>query len=192
MVVGMNEAPLFWYIYYPNPRYAQLGDGGFAVELYDDGILTYKRYDQEGCYVENTAFQLPLEVTRRFQTILESQTWWMGSVPKKIEVKEEAVYTSQFGFRGYPLFLCEEINRLVLSKFNSRRGMYARRLRMMLESISEMLYDYGIGLTVNSFTWDWYRINPVTPDAMNTAQMVMPSEEELPMMEEEFGDEEAQ
>ena len=49
----------------------------------------------------------------------------------------------------------------MLAPFNSQRGMYARRLRNMLECMAEMFFDYGIELGVNSFSWDWQYIRPL-------------------------------
>ena len=49
----------------------------------------------------------------------------------------------------------------MLAPFNSQRGMYARRLRNMLECMAEMLYEYGIELGVDRFGWDWQYIRPL-------------------------------
>ena len=94
--------------------------------------------------------------------ILESQAWWMGKLPREIRTDGRASYTCLFGFtRQHPLFACEDINTLVLAPFNSQRGMYARRLRGMLECVAEMLYDYGIELGVDRFQWEWDYIRPL-------------------------------
>jgi hypothetical protein len=87
----------------------------------------------------------------------------MGKLPRNICVDgDRPASTSRFGFtEKHPLFSCQDINTLVQAPFNSERGMYARRLRGMLECMAEMLYDYGIELGVDKFGWDWQYIRPL-------------------------------
>ena len=95
----------------------------------------------------------------------------MGKLPREIQADGKASSASLFGFtRQHPLFSCEDINTLVLAPFNSQRGMYARRLRGMLECMAEMLYDYGIELGVDRFRWDWEYIRPLEQMQQSTVQ----------------------
>lgn len=167
MVIDRNEtvAPLFWYLYAPltaSRRDDNHAVGGFNVALYPDYTLVYCVFNGMNELVERDTFQLPAEVAGRYMMILESQSWWMSKLPREIKSNGRAAYVSMFGFtRQHPLFSCEDINTLVLEPFNSRRAMYARRLRGMLECMAEMLYDYGIELSVDDFHWDWNRISPL-------------------------------
>lgn len=168
MVVNRNEtvAPLFWYLYRPHAygrRNAARADGGFNVALYPDHTLVYCTFNGEGVMTGCNTFQLPAEVTGRYMMILDSQSWWMGKLPRNICVDgDRPASTSRFGFtEKHPLFSCQDINTLVQAPFNSERGMYARRLRVMLECLSEMLFQYGIDLSVNSFSWNWQYTCPL-------------------------------
>ena len=167
MVIDRHEtiAPLFWYLFRPHQatrRDDNHAAGGFNVALYPDHTLVFCKFDGLNQLVDRCTFQLPAEVTGRYMMILDSQSWWMGKLPREIKADGRASYTSLFGFtRQHPLFSCEDIDTLVLSPFNSQRGMYARRLRGMLECLSEMLYDYGILMGVDSFDWDWQYIRPL-------------------------------
>lgn len=165
MVVNTNEAPLFWYAYKPTAKRENPEDGGFSIALYRSGRLNYRQYNIYGQFTESD-MQLPPEVLGRYMMIQESQDWWLRDVPLEIRHTPEGglrlvtgelqvAYTCLFGFDGYPLFECQEINSLVKKPFNSRRGMYARRLRMILESVAEMLYAHGFRLDVNRFEWAW-------------------------------------
>ncbi|MBQ8202534.1 MAG: hypothetical protein IJZ74_12290 [Clostridia bacterium] len=185
MIVNTGMAPLFWYIYRPGRVAAGSEDGGFNVALYPDNTLTYRRFNGAGQVVDDSTFQLPPDVLGRYMMILESQAWWMGKIPLNIKASGKPQYSCMFGFAGHPMFICDEINTLILAPFNSQRGMYARRLRMMLESIAEMLYDYGIGLTVESFVWNWQMIHPISPLSQQTAQMVQPTAEQMPVADAE-------
>lgn len=176
MVVDRNEtvAPLFWYLYTPLTaprRDDNHAVGSFNVALYPDHTLVFSKYNGLGQLVERCTFQLPAEVTGRYMLILESQAWWMGKLPREIQADGKATSASLFGFtRQHPLFSCEDINTLVLAPFNSQRGMYARRLRGMLECMAEMLYDYGIELGVDRFRWDWEYIRPLEEIQQPTVQ----------------------
>ena len=150
MVIDRNEtvAPLFWYLYRPmvvSRRDDNHAAGGFNVALYPDNTLVFCKFDGLNRMVDRCTFQLGPEVIGEYMTILESQSWWMGKLPREIRTDGRASYTCMFGFtRSHPLFACEDINTLVLAPFNSQRGMYARRLRNMLECMAEMSFDYGI------------------------------------------------
>ena len=167
MVIDRNEtvAPLFWYLYTPltaSRREDNHAVGGFNVALYPDHTLVFCKFNGLNELIDRCTFQLPAEVTGKYMMILESQSWWMGKLPREIKTDGRASYTSMFGFtRQHPLFSCEDINTLVLAPFHSQRGMYARRLRGMLECMAEMLYDYGIELGVDRFAWDWQYISPL-------------------------------
>lgn len=167
MVIDRNEtvAPLFWYIYTPltaSRRDDNHAAGGFNVALYPDHTLVFCKFNGLNVLTERCTFQLPAEVTGRYMMILESQSWWMGKLPREIKADGRASYASMFGFtRQHPMFSCEDINTLVLAPFNSQRGMYARRLRGMLECMAEMFYDYGIELSVDGFDWNWQYIAPL-------------------------------
>ena len=175
MVVDRNAtvAPLFWYLYRPHHngrRDDNHASGGFNVALYPDHTLVFCKFNGLNQLVDRSTFQLPPEVTGRYMMILDSQSWWMGKLARGIKTDGKPNYTCMFGFtQQHPLFSCEDINSLVLAPFNSQRGMYARRLRGMLECLSEMLYDYGVLLGVDSFNWDWQYIRPL--EQMNGAQM---------------------
>ena len=160
MIAATKTAPLFWYIYRPG-HYVSSEDGGFNVALYGNNTLSYSRFNGAGQVMDECTFQLPPEVLGTYMMILNSQSWWMGKVPLNIRTGGQAQYSCMFGFAGHPMFICEEINTLVQAPFNSQRGMYARRLRGMLECMSEMLYDYGVELGVDKFGWDWKYIRPL-------------------------------
>lgn len=167
MVINRNEtvAPLFWYLYRPQAgsrRDDNQAAGGFNVALYPDHTLVFCKYDGLNRLSDRCTFQLPAEVTGRYMMILDSQSWWIGKMHREIRTDGTPSYTCLFGFtRRHPLFSCEDINTLVLAPFNSLRGMYARRLRGMLECMAEMLYEYGIELGVDRFSWDWKYIRPL-------------------------------
>jgi hypothetical protein len=168
MVVDRNEtvAPLFWYLYRPH-TYGRRNEahvsGGFNVALYPDHTLVYCTFNGAGVMQNASTFQLPPEVTARYLMILESQSWWMSDTPLNICVDgDRPSSTSRFGFtKRHPLFSCQDINTMVLAPFHSERGMYARRMRVMLECLSQMLYRYGILLSVDSFSWNWQYICPL-------------------------------
>ena len=176
MVIDRNQtvAPLFWYVYQPlveshgEDNYAA---GGFRVALYPNHSLVFCKYDGFNRLTQTSTFQLSPEVTARYMNMLENQSWWMGDLPREIHVSGQPTSQSVFGFtRQHPLFICEDINTLVREPFNSQRGMYARRLRGVLEYMHELLYRWGIELSVDSFDWQWSIIQPleVQQNAWNT------------------------
>ena len=174
VVVSTHMSPLFWYIFRPCSGTGAQDDGGFNVALYPNNTLTYCRFNSAEQVVDTSTFQLPPEILGQYMMIVQSQSWWLGRVPLHIGTGTQPLYSSMFGFAGHPLFACDEINTLVMEPFDSERGMFARRLRMVLESICEMLISCGVMLTVDSFEWDWRMISPVDP-SMYTMQDPMQS-----------------
>ena len=185
MVNTMGPAPLFCYVFRPGRKRSRNGDGGFNVALYPDSTLAYCRFNMDNQVVEESWFKVPEEVTDRYLMILQSQSWWLSEQPLHVSVKTGIpAYSCMFGFAGHPLMTVDEIDSLVLRPFNNMRGMYARRLRVMLEFVAELLYSCGMGLTVDSFVWNWQIIQPITPVPQNM-QMVQPTAEQMPGAENE-------
>lgn len=187
MVVNTNEEPLFWYAYQPAARREHPENGGFSIALYRSNRLNYRMYDIYGQFTE-CDLQLPPEVIGRYAMIQESQDWWLREVPQEIRMNpngglrlrtdhDDPAYVCLFGFQGYQMFECHEINQLVKRPFNSLRGMYARRLRMMLESVAETLHYCGIRLTVDTFGWGW---NVMQPTGSMEAVEAQPMNDKMP------------
>ena len=174
MVIDRNNtvAPLFWYVY--KPLVSSQGEdnyavGGFHVALYPNHTLVFCKYNGLNQVVQYNTFPLSPEVTGRYMMILENESWWIGELPREIHVSGQPTSQSVFGFTWqHPLFICEDINTLVREPFNSKRGMYARRLRGMLEHMHEMLFPWGIELDVDYFDWKWHMIRPLEAQAEYT------------------------
>lgn len=186
MVKTMGPYPLFWYIYSPKVRRGRKQNGpvGFNVALYSDSTLVYSRYDENNQLLEQSCFQLPMEVTDNFLMILQSETWWIRSLPMHIR-SQSAIpeYSCMFAFVGHPVFTCDEMLKMTLLSDDNRNGVYARRLHVMMEFITEMLYNYGVLLQLDSFRWDWQRIQPLPPEQLAARMRALtqqPEEEEYP------------
>ncbi len=183
MIINTETPPLFWYIYRPHTS-RRTDPGGFSVALYDDNILVHRKFNALQQEIECDHFQLPPEVVGRYMQVLQNQAWWMGRVPLSIRTNGAARYSCMFGFAGQPMFYCEEINTLVQAPFNSTRGRFARRLRLMLENVSELLFDCGIGLSVEDCVWDYTRISPVETVQQDMEQSAPVPPPQMPPMEE--------
>lgn len=189
MIVNTETAPLFWYIYRPHTS-RRTDPGGFSVALYGDNILVCRKFNALQQEIECDHFQLPPEVVGSYMQLLQNQSGWMGKVPLSIKTNGAARYSCMFGFAGQPMFYCEEINTLVQAPFNSVRGRFARRLRLMLEEVSELLFDCGIGLTVEDCVWDYVRIKPLETLEQEAAQASpVPPSPQMPPVEENAQDE---
>lgn len=179
MVKTMGPCPLFWYIYSPRVRRGRKRSGaeGFNVALYSDGSLVYSKYDENNQLLDRSCFQLPMEVTDTFLMILQSETWWLRTLPMHIR-SQQAIpeYSCMFAFAGHPLFTCDEMLKMTLLSDANRNGVYARRLHVMMEFITEMLYNYGVLLQLDSFAWDWRRIQPM-PREQAEARLLALSEQ---------------
>lgn len=164
MVKTTGPYPLFWYIYSPSTKRGRKSRGaeGFNVALYSDSTLVYSKYDQKNQLRERNCFQLPPEVTDTYLMILQSETWWLRTLPLNIRAHGHVPeYSCMFGFVGHPVFTCDELHKTVLLSDANRNGVYARRLNVMMEFIAEMLFNHGVLLQLDNFTWDWNRIRPI-------------------------------
>ncbi|MBQ2954392.1 MAG: hypothetical protein IJE07_12745 [Clostridia bacterium] len=181
MVTAMGPLPLFWYIYSPRARQGRKRSGseGFNVALYSDGSLVYSKYDENFDPQEQSCFQLPMEVTDTFLMILQSETWWLRTLPLHIRSQQPIPeYSCRFGFAGHPLFTCDEMLKMTMLSDVDRNGVYARRLHVMMEFITEMLYGYGMLLQLDSFTWDWRRIQPLPQDQANARMLALNNQQQ--------------
>lgn len=181
MVKTMGPYPLFWYIFSPRVRRGRKRSGaeGFNVALYSDSTLVYSRYDENNQLLEQSCFQLPMEVTDNFLMILQSETWWIRTLPMHIRSQQTIPeYSCMFAFVGHPVFTCDEMLKMTLLSDDNRNGVYARRLHVMMEFITEMLYNYGVLLQLDSFRWDWQRIQPLPPEQMAARMLALTQQPE--------------
>lgn len=186
MVQTMGPHPLFWYIYSPQKQrgHRKSGAEGFNVILYSDGTLVQSRYDESGLHLrERSCFQLPVQIAYDFMSILDSEEWWIRGLPENIRATGRPAYTCMFAYVRHPLFVCEDLMKMTQLEDVNRNGVYARRLLVMMEFITEMLYRYGVLLTLDSFKWDWDKCGPVPENTIARQTLALIEENEREMME---------
>lgn len=181
MVQTMGPYPLFWYVYSPQVRWGRRGGGteGFNVILYSDGTLVKSVYDKNFHRRERSCFQLPVEVADEFLMILQNEAWWIRGLPENIESAHgKPAYRCMFAFAGHPLFICDELKTMTQLDDVNRNGVYARRLHVMMEFITELLFNYGILLQLESFEWDWQKLAPIPENQMAPRALDLLDEDE--------------
>ncbi len=151
---------VFCYVYQPNPA---AGDGGFALNLFDNDIAVFTCYDVSGNPVDEKGFQLPQGAARQTQLLAYRCRSWLQDVPAHMRVHETCQYASTIGLDGFPLICLEDFCEMMYCPFRSARGHYARMLYNLLEDISNVLWQCGLDLQPFSFTWDANRIAPMPP-----------------------------
>ena len=186
MVQTMGPHPLFWYIYSPQKQrgHRKSGAEGFNVILYSDGTLVQSRYDESGMQLlDRSCFQLPVQAAYDFMAILDSEEWWIRGLPENIRAQTKPAYTCMFAFVRHPLFVCEDMLKMTQLSDVNRIGVHARRLLVMMEFITEMLYNYGVLLTMDSFRWNWDKCAPIPESEVARHMLSLIEENEREMME---------
>ena len=160
MADGAAARAVFCYVYQPNPA---AGDGGFALQLFDNDIAVFTCYDLEGQATSEQGFRLPQGVARQSQMLSYRNRSWLQDVPGYMRVRENAQYASIIGLDGFPLFRMEDFCEMMSCPFRTARGHYARMVYNLLEDISTLLLQCGLDLQLFSFNWDERLIAPMPP-----------------------------
>lgn len=148
---------LFYYRYMlPENKLRAGAPGGFSFTIFSNGTLNYSSHRQDGGVIGYTLFRLAnaAEITQDMETLFGYFTWWLTGSGLSIDMENgRAAYRSEFGIKNHPLFEVDEIERLANDEFLSDTGHFARRFRLLLEDVAEMLTRSGIFVNTNSFTW---------------------------------------
>ncbi len=162
MVITQGPKAIFWYIFSSAEGRGRKRhcDERFNVALYEDGVVLYTKIGANFQPEGYTCIQLPLEVVDEYRTMLQHEYWWLNGMPENI-VMENAVptYCSKICFEGHPAVYCDEMKQLAMLPDDNRNGVYARRLHVMLEFFTEVLFKHGVLFTMDYFNLDWKHVH---------------------------------
>lgn len=160
MIAGYEYRPVFQYKFRPLAHDSRALDGGFAVILYENRILSFSTYDVSGICTEELCFTLPKRVISCFHSLVRGAASWLGSSPFDLRGEDASPYASSFAFDGYDPIRIWGINTLLTEPAGSRDGFFARHLYVLFEDVANLFAENGIRLTLDGFTWDSSRVTP--------------------------------
>ncbi len=140
-------------------------DGGFAVNVYSDDVLSFTTFDGSRQPVQELIFTLGKGTAQRVLNLIERADPWLRTFPMRMCCKPQPDDISMIGVDGYPLFQMEDFDALMTCEFRSIRGHNARLMFNLLEDISAVLGREGCDLTLKGFGWHNERIQPDMPDS---------------------------
>ena len=169
MVGGPMLTELFTYQYRPNTYSRGRQDGGFKIALFGNNTLVYTEFTELQTVRAVHTFWVREDVLSRYMMILDGESWWVCHQPLNIGGSLRHGYTSMIGVTGHPMFTVEDLEQQARRPFNDERGMLARRMYMMLESVASILIPSGLYLMPCGFQWD----SRVTAPIPVTGRMAM-------------------
>ena len=154
---------IFCYAYTPG----HLRDGGFAVNVFSNDMLTFTAFDVRRQPIGESSFILPRGTAQRLIRVIRDADDWLWNFPPAMSFREAPDAVSTIGLDGYPLFRLEDFQLMAtVNEFRSIRGHYAREMMNLIEEIAALLDACGFRLTLRSFTWlSGIRPVPQTPAA---------------------------
>ncbi len=161
MIARYGYKPVFHYKFRPFAQEGALpADGGFAILLYENAILSFSTYDAQGLFIDELCFTLPGRVLQYFYELLRNAASWLSSTPHDLRGPERAYFGSSFAFDGYDPFRVFGINSLLSEPCGSAAGFFARHLYVLFEDVCNLFVEYGINLSLDGFSWSAERIRP--------------------------------
>lgn len=159
MAVQQGTKPVFCYAYRPLLRATGTDDGGFTVNLMENGLLVFDVFSAHRQITREYTFTVPLNVVTRYQQEVRRAGWWLNSMKLHMAANPQPMYASIVCLDGWPEpFRFDDLPLLVNAPFRSERGHYARMMFNLLEDIAGMLAGCGVDLQLDSFQWDHNRI----------------------------------
>lgn len=151
---------VFCYAY--RPCHSQ--DGGFAVNVYTDDVLTFATFDPYRQPLQELVFHLRKGSAQRVLALIERADPWLRTFPLRMCCKPQPDAVSLIGVDGYPLFQMEDFTSLMTCEFRSIRGHNARLMFNLLEDVAAVLSKEGCNLTLTGFGWHNEYIRPEPPE----------------------------
>lgn len=190
MVQTVGPRPLFWYVYSPKLRWGRELKAeksrakGFNVIIYSDGTVAYSRYADVDKPIERKCFKLPAAVADEYLMILQHEWWWVKDMPENILMEDrKPVYRNMFGLDRHPLIICDELKTLTAMEDVNRKGVVARRMHVMLEFVTELMFKHGILMQLQSFDWNKRMIEPIPDSEMDSRDLALIRRDEAELIE---------
>ena len=154
MVSGPVLAELFSYQYRPLRHSRSQADGGFKIALLGNNTIVYTTFSRADVPLTRCVFPVSPDVVMYCMRLMISESWWICHMPLLMSSRSHPGSKSVIGMAGHPQFTVEDLMDTAQLPFNSERGLWARRMVVLLENVSEMLISCGLYLTLSSFLWD--------------------------------------
>lgn len=162
MMAGQESRLVFTYAYCPVEAARSANDGGFTVNLMENGLLMFDVYDRNMQVVCHYTFPMPQEAVYDYCRAVRHATRWLQTFPLHMGDTEHIRYVSRVGLDGLPeIYRINDLPQLVNCPFGTMRGHYARMMYNLLEDISGMMARYGISFSLDSFAWQAQQIRPL-------------------------------
>lgn len=154
MQSGNKFAELFSFRFQPILAAQGSEDGGFQFSMYGNNTVVFHTYHSSGMILSMHTFEIKPEIIGRYLSMADAQSWWMSDMPLNVSTNLQPQTRSYFTISGHPSFTFDDIVTVANMPFNAQRGLLARRLLGILESVADMLVTCGIYVTPWSFQWD--------------------------------------
>lgn len=160
MISGGGSRPVFQYKYRPLPVRAEVQDGGFCVTLYENGVISFCVFGVDGGLLDEICMSFPEQLLRQLYSLIDSADSWLGSVPADLRAEDMPRYASSFAYDGYDPVRVWGMESLLGMPCNTGEGYYSRHLYALFDDTVNLFSQYGVFMTMNSFTWDSARVRP--------------------------------
>lgn len=160
MILGGGCKPVFQYKYRPLPVRAEVQDGGFCVTLYENGAVSFCTFGVDGGLLDEICFSLPEQMLDYLDTLIGNAESWLDTVPADLRAQGTPLYASSFAYDGHDPVRVWGMETLLGMPCNTGEGYYSRHLYVLFEDTANLFAQYGILMTMNSFTWDSSRVMP--------------------------------
>lgn len=147
--------PVFCYAYRPFLRASGQNDGGFTVNLMENGLLVFDVFSAERQIIREHTFSVPIGVVTRYRQEVARAAWWLRTMPLHMAAGNRPQFSAVVCLDNFPEpFVFDDLPALINCAFRSERGHYARMMYNLLEDVAGMLAASGIDLRLDSFQWD--------------------------------------
>lgn len=175
MMAAIGNKPVFCYAYRPLLNALAMGDGGFTVNLMENGVLVYDRYTAGRQVIEEHTFAVPMELATRYQQEVHRASWWLNSLPLHMSAGPQPLYAAMIGLDGCPeMFRMDDPHALINCPFRTERGHYARMMYNLLEDVAGMLARCGLDLRLDCFRWDHNQVISFEEQRQMSQSMPLP------------------
>lgn len=162
MEAARGARPVFCYAYRPLLRAAGTDDGGFTMNLMENGLVVFDVFTSHRQIISEMSFVIPQELVQRYQLEVRRAGSWLRDFPQHMADGPQPQYASMVGLDGYPyMFRMDDLPTLINCSFRTARGHNARKMYNLLEDMAGMLAECGVSLQLDSFGWDASRIRPL-------------------------------
>ena len=149
-----KDKQIFKYRFQPVIHDGDVPVDGFGVKLYENGILSYAKYDKKDRLIEEIGFLIQQKNIYEYNYLLQKASEWLETMPGDLKGNELVPFASTISFGKYEPIRVWDIYELEKQPQIAQYTPNVYQLHLLFMSLAKVLAKEGITMEFDKFFWE--------------------------------------